>query len=653
MAKVSKATKKFQSKHLKDALDQRRKDKFHQQRIKGRRGNKTEDEKRAKAGTKEDQKLKRSVREEVFRDMSVEQFFDKSFDLPKANKKLVKTSNDNKSASEDESEDELEAEDEEVKQYLAGDIEETFIGLGSAKEEIDEEYKEVDVKKVQINLKQIKTWALELKNKPNMKVLKKIVDIFQYVVEDEEGLHSKGNPYIISDPNAFQEVIQLALKQLPLSIIQLVAYKEKKGTRTLATGSNVTMISSLVKIHTISLIKLLSNLEDADTTDAVLSSANSLLPYIHSDSKNMKKLIKAMIEIWGTTEDDHIRLVIVNYLVTFATEFKKDTLESLLKNIYTTFIKTCRKTNNQTLPIIESQMESIGELFMIDETMSYQVGFEFIRQLALHLRNTINATSNSKINIEDADYYKIIYNWQFCHSLNFWSHVIISAYDNEENKKETPVKQLLYPLAQTVLGTIRLIPTPQFYPLRFHLARTLINISQVSGDLIPVFSFLNEILFSTTFTKSARKDNTLTDFDFVHNIKCSADYVGTRKYQENVWEETVNVILEYLYSYCKHISFPELVTPIMLSFSRFNQTVNIIRFNKQLSHIMEQIQQHSDYIQSKRLRVDYSPGNNGQVTKFLNEVSWETTPLGSYIRSHRSSNEKKLIQEDGNSEMSD
>ena len=36
------------------------------------------------------------------------------------------------------------------------------------------------------------------------------------------------------------------------------------------------------------------------------------------------------------------------------------------------------------------------ELFGINETLGYQVGFEYVRQLAIHLRNSINATSNAK-----------------------------------------------------------------------------------------------------------------------------------------------------------------------------------------------------------------------------------------------------------------
>ena len=102
------------------------------------------------------------------------------------------------------------------------------------------------------------------------------------------------------------------------------------------------------------------------------------------------------------------------------------------------------------------------ELFGINETLGYQVGFEYVRQLAIHLRNSINATSNAK------EGYKTIYNWQYCHSLDFWSRVLSQHCNPEKscktiNPKESPLRQLIYPLVQVTLGAIRLIPTAQFF----------------------------------------------------------------------------------------------------------------------------------------------------------------------------------------------
>lgn len=108
MGKVSKSTKKFQSKHLKHTLDQRKKEKNQKKRIQGRRGNKTDEEKANAAGTKEYQQLKNASKEEVFKDMSVENFFEKGIEIPKENKKLKK-----KKTAKDESDGDSSSEEEE------------------------------------------------------------------------------------------------------------------------------------------------------------------------------------------------------------------------------------------------------------------------------------------------------------------------------------------------------------------------------------------------------------------------------------------------------------------------------------------------------------------------------------------------------------
>jgi len=56
MGKTSKATKKFQSKHLNHTLEHRKKEKLQKQKIKGRRGNKTQQQKIKRAITRDEQK---------------------------------------------------------------------------------------------------------------------------------------------------------------------------------------------------------------------------------------------------------------------------------------------------------------------------------------------------------------------------------------------------------------------------------------------------------------------------------------------------------------------------------------------------------------------------------------------------------------------
>merc|ERR1711963_1272935 len=47
---------------------------------------------------------------------------------------------------------------------------------------------------------------------------------------------------------------------------------------------------------------------------------------------------------------------------------------------------------------------------------------------------------------------------------------------------------LVYPLVQVVLGACRLVPTPKYYPLRFHCAKILREISASTATFIPILS---------------------------------------------------------------------------------------------------------------------------------------------------------------------
>lgn len=45
-----------------------------------------------------------------------------------------------------------------------------------------------------------------------------------------------------------------------------------------------------------------------------------------------------------------------------------------------------------------------------------------------------------------------------------------------------------------------MIPTSQYYPLRFHCLRMLINIAKESGTFIPVLPFLTEVREKEVYT---------------------------------------------------------------------------------------------------------------------------------------------------------
>ncbi|QLL30903.1 hypothetical protein HG536_0A07180 [Torulaspora globosa] len=667
MGKVSKATKKFQSKHLKRTLDHRREQKEHRKRSQGRRGNKSEQEKQNAALTKDEQKLKKSAKEEVFKDMSVEKLFENGFEVPKGAKKGKRKQNesdqdDSSSEEEDMAQNmaELSEKDPEFYQYLKENDKELLdfkatnpldgIDDSESEEEDDKDTKEADedtqgageTEKIELTLKLVRQWKKQLQGNANLKLIRNIVTAFKVVVNLNKEDSVEEYKYTATDEKAIHELLFVALKDLPTAIQKLVPYKVVKGSRTLPTGSNVSKLSSIMKSHASALLVVLDDITNTETAALILHSVDQLLPYFLSHRKLLKEIVKSIVGVWSTTRDLETQIAAFAFLHNASKEFKKSTLELVLKTTYSTFIKSCRQTNMRTMPLINFQKNSAAELFSIDETLGYQVGFEYIRQLAIHLRNSMNATTKKTAKSNPAEAYKIVYNRQYCHSLDFWSRVLsLSCNPEKERNNVSQLRQLIYPLVQVTLGTIRLIPTPQFFPLRFYLIRSLIRLSQNTGVFIPIFPLLSEILVSSAFTKVPKKKENLEAFDFDHNIKCTKAYLGTRVYHEGLAEQFVDLVGEYFVLYCKNVAFPELASPAIISLRRYIKSSKNVRYNKQLSNIVEKLDQNSSFIQKARANVEFSPTLRTEVNRFLNDTPWEKTPLGSYVTVQREIKEEK------------
>ncbi|KAG7840358.1 hypothetical protein KL942_002309 [Ogataea angusta] len=640
MAKAKKSTKKFQAKNLKSTIEQRKKvqkyNKLHKK--KGSSGS---------APQPEDKRDK-----EIFEDMDVEEFFDADIDVPKkaaSKSQKDEDSEDDSSSSGSEAEldaqdlKDLEKDDPEFYKYLqendkdlldfkpvnpleAMSDDEDDEDVVEEERAEEEETREGDT--IEVTLDMIKQWEANLRSdQPTIKTLKTVVIAFKAAVHTGSSGTYK---YSVTDEKAFHKLMFLALQQLTLSVQKLVPYKiSSHGTRNLPSNKKVAQISTLLKSHAGSLILLLNDITNTETATLVLKSVQELLPYYVSHRKLIKEMMNAVVNVWSSSQDVETQIAAFAFLNNSSREFPKAILELVLKTTYSSFIKKCRKTNVHTMPMINFQKNSAVELFGIDKTLSFQVGFEYIRQLAIHLRNSVNNTTK--------DSYKAIYNWQYCHSLDFWSRMI-SAHCHPEtekaNKKESPLRQLIYPLVQVTLGAIRLLPTAQFFPLRFYLIRSLIRLSQNTGVYIPLFPLVVEVLNSSAVTKKPKHANLqAVSFDYV--IKVPKQYLGSRVYQEGLIEQVVELAAEFFVLHCKSIAFPELITPAVIYLRRYMKKSTNIKLVKQLGTLVEKLNANAKYIEKERSSVEFGPNNRVEVGMFLHEVDWQKTPLGAYVAVQR------------------
>lgn len=670
MAKTSKATKKFQSKHLKRTLDHRKKVQAHNKKVLLRK-------KKLLSG--DDSEPVPTAAKEVFEDMSVDQFFDGGFEVPKEKKgskkaELELESEDDsdeeidddvedeegdEEASDDESSEEedeemmkedmekLKEKDPEFYKYLQENDKELLDFEGGnpldmvSDDDDDEEDDEDDeqegkqAKESKLKAKRdltkelVATWKSRLAEKPSPKLIREICVGFDAAVNvNNDQVVTK---FTVRDPDAFTLLIYLTLKDVPQAIQKLVKYKKgPHGVRVIPENNQyVHTLTQVLKNHALSVLTLLNDITNTDIAALALLSLNEIFPFYLGHKRLVKKLVNEVVGLWLTLQDTETQIAAFAFLNNVSREFPTSVLEVVLRQTYSALVQASHKVTQRSLPLLNFCKNLAAELYGIDTTIAYQVGFEFIRQAAIHLRNLINQTLNAK------EGYKIVYNWQYVSSLDFWSRVV-SLHGNEE----TSLRQLVYPLVQVTLGTIRLIPTAQFYPLRFYLVRALLRVSQATGTYIPIFPLLAEVLTSSMFSKPP-KSLKLAAVDFDANIKVNQAYLGTRAYFDGVADQFIELSAEFFGLYAKLVAFPELVTPAVLLLRRFLKKSKNGKFNRQLGQLVEKLNANAQLVTQQRLGVEYGPSNKVEVANFMSSTEWELTPLGQYISVLRKAKEER------------
>jgi len=402
-------------------------------------------------------------------------------------------------------------------------------------------------------------------------------------------------------------------------------------------------LTPLLKSHTVSIQHLLENLSDASTLRMTLDSLSGLLPYVLSFKKIVREFIKTISSVWADSANNEMTrlsafLVLRRLLVISDPSIR----EAVLKQVYQGLVRGARNTTVHSIQGINLMKNTASELWGLDATVGYTTGFGFIRQLAIHLRTSI--TNKTK------DSYKAVYNWQYIHSLDFWSRVVAAHCESlreAEAGKPSPLRPLIYPIVQVTLGAMRLIPTAQYFPLRFQLIRSLLRISSATATYIPLAPALIEVLNSAEMKKQP-KPSTLKTLDFSTAIRATKAYLRTRVYQDGIGEQVAELLAEFFILWTKNIAFPELALPVIVMLKRWAKAMTKktggnrnSKINSLIALLVQKLEANSRWIEERRAKIDFAPNNRAGVENFLKDVEWDKSPLGAYVSGQRKSKEQK------------
>ncbi|KAF8622635.1 hypothetical protein AX15_006884 [Amanita polypyramis BW_CC] len=490
----------------------------------------------------------------------------------------------------------------------------------------------------------LKKWQKALLEHRSLRALRRMLIAFRsaaHVNEEDQVL-----AWNIDNSAVYNKLVTTTLRYTPVVLAHHVPYKKlpngrfKPPTQT----PKFRTLQKLIQSYFQNVIHIISQLTDYELLRLAVSESAKLIPYIMSSRKAIKHYLKKCLELWSTSEDN-VRLAAIVTIRMLASSSDESILDSVLRGTYLTIIRSSKSTTPHTLPSINLMKNSASDVFCIDHSTAYQHAFGFIRQLAIHLRNSMK--------IRTKESYKEVYNWQFVHAVDFWSIVLAKACQvqllTEVGDKESELKPLMYPLVQVGLGATKSIPNGRSHPFHLHIIRSLLHLIKHTHIYIPLSPYLVPILTSALAPSSRPKSLTLRPLDFNVQIRIPQQYVKTRIFYEGLMEETSYLLAEWLVTEAVHgsIAFPEIVVPIVVQLRKSLKDARagqgVIKNQNVVKNLLERIEDSVRWVEEKRKNVMFGPGNMDDVTEWERDLKAKVTdsPLFKYVKVQRKARDKR------------
>lgn len=395
-----------------------------------------------------------------------------------------------------------------------------------------------------ITLKMLKTWQKDIQTDKSNKTIVTLTQAFHAALmrvsntdeETDEITHFK-----VDGSSVFNSVIQICVLELGPAVKRFLGLKSGSKIQP-HKCKKFKKIQHPLKSYFTDLSKILSAVTSSNIQTVLLKHLHYMSSLLTSFPNITKSIIKHLVVLWSTA-DETVRVVAFFCILRITNNQQTSILDTVLKTMYMQYVKNSKFLSINSLASINFMRRSLVELYTLDVNVTYQHVFLYIRQLAIHLRNAI--TLKKKENLQS------VYNWQFVNSLRLWGNLLSVTCNKPQ------LQQLVYPFVQVCLGTIKLIPTAQYYPLRFHIVQILIDLSKDADVFIPVLPFLLEVLTTYDFNRKHQKVS-MKPLHFTCLLRLSKSQLQENGFKDMVIETIYGQLLEYLSYQSSSIAFPDL-----------------------------------------------------------------------------------------------
>jgi len=382
-------------------------------------------------------------------------------------------------------------------------------------------------------------------------------------------------------------------------------------------------------------LELLGKMGEAQMAIALLAQLRALLPYYRVFPLLRKRVLRALLDVWGESPSTDARLAAFGVIATIAGSFPPPALELCLK-CYLTFARSCKLSSRKALPHVVLMTNCIVELYGRDDALAYQHAFVYLRQLAIHVRSALNARKAASRKAHDG-----VYNWQVLNCMRAWS-AVICAHGRSEGSQ---LRLLAFPLVQTTIALARLLPATRYVPLRFHCIRLLNEVGRSLELHIPVTADLFEVLDKAELGKKPSAMAAGKPVDWACALKVAKGVVGSRAFQDGMLARMLLHLTEWLAINSTTISFPEMAVPVLAELQRAARSPKVSRFHRQVKHLSATLRANSTLVLDARARVNFAPKDLERVREFERALAARgETPLQQLLREERHAAEVRDAQ---------
>lgn len=300
-------------------------------------------------------------------------------------------------------------------------------------------------------------------------------------------------------------------------------------------------------------------------------------------------------------------------------------LSTVLKAMYLSYVRNSKFVSPNTLPAINFMRRSLNEMFALDLNLSYQHVFLYIRQLAIHLRNAMT--------LKKKESYQAVYNWQYINSIRLWSELLSTNSDKEQ------LQPLIYPLVSIISGTIKLIPTAQYFPLRFHCIRALIQLSKETRTFIPVMPFIMEVLKSNTFNQRHSKAS-MKPLSFACILRLNQNQLQENGFRGEVIENIVACTLDYMAHESYTVSYPDIAVPAIIQLKQYLKNGKNVNAGHrgELKILVDKLAENQRYVMLERAKFTVDLHDTASVNAWETQLRNKGTPFLTYYENWSNTN---------------